>query len=53
MQQALQYMRSCQINVKILTGNSSSLLFKLSWCKLNQSNLGALLPLVGHQGIVF
>jgi hypothetical protein len=30
MQQALQYMRSCQINVKILTGNSSSLLFKLS-----------------------
>ena len=29
MQQALQYMRSCQITVKILTGNSSSLLFKL------------------------
>jgi hypothetical protein len=26
---ALQYMRSCQINVKILTKNSSSLLFKL------------------------
>ena len=26
MSQSLQYMRSCQINVKILTGNSSSLL---------------------------
>ena len=28
MYQALQYMRSCQINVKILTGNSSNLLLK-------------------------